>query len=438
MIKKTINFIRHDLWMIPSQELKPSHSIIIRQIRIIILAIKGIFKNNLQIRASALTLYTMLTVVPILAMIFGISKGFGLEEYLQGYLTENFSGQAVVIDKMIVFAQSLLSRTSGGYMAGIGVIILLYSVMSIFDHIETAFNIIWQVAKPRNFFRKFSDYFSLMFIAPVLIISSSSITVYITTYIGNLSEKAHIFSFLDKTVNFLLQFSPYLMLWLLFTLLYMIMPNTKVRFKSALYAGVIAGSIFQIVQWGYIHFQIGVSSYNAIYGSFAAIPLFIIWLQLSWLIVLLGAEMSFANQNIEKFEFESGSTSISIKQKRAVALYITHQIVKRFAVGEKSLTPKELAISLKLPVRLLREILSELVSCGIICEVLTDTKENNVYQPARDINQLTMYNVIDRLESYDDFDYKIKDENMDKIMEMQKELIKSMEIAKSNTLIKDI
>src|SRR3972149_3873262 len=289
-IPKIISFIKTDIWRIRLEELPRQKSFFIKQLRIFLLAFRGFTEDKCQLRASALTFYSMLSIVPVIALIFAIGKGFGLEKLLEKQLSTMLKGQQEVMQQVLTFANSLLENTSGGLIAGVGVVLLLYAVMQVLSNIENSFNDIWQIKRDRSFVRKFSDYLSIMLIAPVLIIMSGSITIFITTQITRITESIELIGFFSPLIFLLLKLLPYCMIWLLFTFIYIVMPNTKVNFKSALIAGIIAGTIFQVSEWAYISFQIGVAKYNAIYGSFAAMPLFLIWLQTSWLIVLFGAE----------------------------------------------------------------------------------------------------------------------------------------------------
>ncbi|NOZ47762.1 MAG: YihY family inner membrane protein [Chlorobi bacterium] len=438
MLKKLIHFIKKEVWAIQISKQPLKKAIPVRIIRIILLALRGFKEDQVQIRASALTLFTLLSIVPIVAMAFGIAQGFGLEKTLETQLMEYFHGQEEVFNWIIQFAQSFLANTKGGIIAGIGLVLLFWSVMKILGNIEKSFNAIWQVEKGRVWIRKFTDYISIMIIAPVLIILSSSATVFITTQINTITNEVEILGYFSPLIDFSLTFLPYVFMWLLLTIIYMVMPNIKVNFRSALVAGIIAGSVFQITQWAYIHFQVGVSRYGAIYGSFAAFPLFLIWLQISWLIILLGAEISFAEQNVQNYEFENESLNISNSYKKIIALLITNTIIKVFEKGEKALTASEISQKLEIPIRLVKRSINDLVSAGI----LTDTSTNNkgkAYQPASDISKLHIVDVVNALdedgESEFDFTKNKILENIQKKVELIREQIIS---SKGNVLIKDI
>ncbi|MCA9398486.1 MAG: YihY/virulence factor BrkB family protein, partial [Candidatus Omnitrophica bacterium] len=384
-ITKLIDFLRVGVWRIRADKLPKTKSFWIRQLRIILLAIRGFDEDKCTLRASALTFFSLLSVVPIVAMAFGIAKGFGFEKRLETELLEKMPGQEEVAAQIIGFAQSFLQNTQGGVIAGIGVAVLFWTVIKVLGQIESAFNDVWGIRKSRSFGRKFSDYLSIMLICPILLIMSSSLTVMVTSQVTLIMEKITILGPVAPFILKLLKLLPYAVLWIVFTFIYIFMPNTEVKFRSGLLAGIIAGTIYQLVQWVYITFQIGASKYGAIYGSFAALPLFLIWLQVSWLVVLFGAEISFAEQNVETYEFEPDCLKVSRHFKNLMSLRIVHLCVHNFVNEQKPWRASEISHALEMPIRLTRELLFELVEAKILSEVkLDDTKPITAYQPARD------------------------------------------------------
>jgi len=395
-----IKKINDAIWHTPLSELSKGKTFLIKQGRIILLSARGFLSNNVQLRASALTLYSLLAVVPIVAIAFAIAKGFGLDQDLEKEISKNFEAQQEVLNWLISHARDALRETKGGYIAGIGIIILFWSVMELLGHIESSFNHIWQIRTSRPWYRKFTDYLTIMLIAPVLIIISSSATVFITTQLTGFMEKAPILDALKPLITFLIKFIPYLLTWIGLTLLFIVMPNTKVKFWSALVAGIVAGTILQILQWLYIDLQFGISKLNTIYGSFAAIPLLIIWLQASWTIVLLGAELSFANQNVSRYEYESEALNISYSQKRSLVIMIMHFIIRNFATGERPPGAGTIAGHLKIPVRLINDILQDLNNVGLVSVIHENEKKERLYQPGMDINKLTLSYVLLKLDRH--------------------------------------
>ncbi len=435
IIKELINFITVDIWRIPLRELPKTKSFFIKQLRITLVALRGFSENQVQLRASALTFYSLLSIVPVIAMIFGIAKGFGFQDKLQRELVSTFEGHQEVLAYILDFSERLLDKANGVFIGGVGLVLLIWSVMKVLGSIENSFNSIWQIKKPRVFIRKFSDYLTMMLVAPIFILLSSSVTVFITTHFERFAQD---YAFLES-FRFLLSLIPYLLIWLLLTIIYMVMPNTKVTFSSALIGGIIAGTVFQVTQWIYIHFQVGMNKYGAIYGGFAAIPLFIIWLQLSWVIVLLGAEISFANQNVDRYEFESDARHISSRFKRLVSLMVANLVVKNFAIGKKPLTATDISQELKVPIRIVRDIIYELVEVSIFSEALADNPKVRAYQPAIDINIITIDMVLKRLEERGSQHITVsKNKEYQKLSEILESFDESINKSPSNMLLRDI
>jgi membrane protein len=398
MLSRIINFLKKDIWHIEAKELSSGKSFFLGILRVVVLTIRGFDEDKLQLRASALTFFSLLALVPVAAMAFAVAKGFGLEAILERQLLHEFPSQQEVLLQVIGFAHNLLDKTRGGTMAVIGIIVLFWAVIKVLGHIERSFNDIWTIKKSRSLWRKFSDYLTIMLICPILIIGSSSFTVFLKTQLAPIIGKIALLGYFSPLIYLLLRFLPYSMIWLLFTLTYLLMPNTKVNFSSGFLAGIIAGTIYQLVQLAYINFQFIIARYNAIYGSFAALPLFLIWLQISWLIVLFGAEISYAFQNSELYEFEPGSLRISHSMKILMSLQVGHLFIQNFSNAEKPLTAHQVAMALGMPSRLAQTIIGDLVDAHILSETEAEGNEAAAYQPALDINKLTLSYVINALE----------------------------------------
>jgi membrane protein len=438
-VGKILQFIKEDIWKIPTKKLPKKKSYLIRQARIILLTFRGFDEDKCALRASALTYYSVLSIVPVIALIFAISKGFGFEGRLQAMLTKSLSGQEEVMNWIWTFAQSAIESAKGGLIAGIGIVILLWTVMKVLNNIEQSFNDIWEVKKSRAFVRKLTDYTSIIIVAPIFIILSSSATVFISAYIHDASSDSQVMQYLGPVVAFFMKLLPYFLVILLFTFLYMVLPNTKVKFKSALMAGIVSGIIFQLAQWGYVNFQVGVAKYNAVYGSFAALPLFLIWIQLSWFIVLFGAELSFANQNVEHYEFEVDVHHVSVKQKKALTLLIANLVICRFRDGKPPYNSEEISTKLDLPTRLVNNLIFELVESGIFSEIKTSTYKDCNYQPALDINKLTAAYIIEKLESKSKIEISLDSvEQMDKVNDIIAEFQLIINKSDKNILLKDL
>jgi len=395
---KIMEFIRVGIWRVRLKDSSRTKYFFIKQLRILILATRGFTKDRCTLSASALTFYSILSIVPVVAMAFGIAKGFGFQKLLEKELLGKFQGQEEVMNRVVAFAHSLLENTKGHLIASFGILFLLWTVIKLLSQIEHSLNDIWEVKSPRTYGRKFSDYLSIMLISPILFILSSSVTVFITTQISVITQKVALIGMFSPVIFFMVKLIPYGLIWILFIFIYMLMPNTKVNFSSGLIAGIIAGTIYQIAQWAYITFQVGMARYNAIYGSFAALPLFLIWIQLSWLIVLFGAEISFAYQYVDTYDFEPDRRYISPAFKKLLSLQVSRLIISTFLKADPPLSAISISKTLQIPIRLVEQILEELVEAGIVSDTEVKKNKEMSYQPARDINAITINTVIEALD----------------------------------------
>jgi membrane protein len=440
-ISGAIKFVTVDIWRLRLEDLPFGKSFLVKQLRVFLLALRGFVEDRCFSRASSLTFNTLLSIVPVVAILFGVAKGFGFETKLKRELFDKFSGEAQqeVLWKVFDFAESMLQVTKGGVIAGIGLVILFWSVINVLGNIEASFNEIWEIKESRTWARKFSDYLAIMILSPIFIMLSSSATVFITSQITHLTEQIKLLGMISPFIFLGLKLIPYVLIWILFTIIYILMPNTKVNLKAGLLAGIIAGTIFQIVQWGYISFQIGTAKYNAIYGSFAALPLFLMWVQISWWVVLFGAELSFAHQNVDTYEFEPDSRRVSPAFKKVLTLQIAHLLVKNFANGEKPLTDVEICTRLKMPIRLAHIVLYDLVKSRVVSEIRTRQDRQFAYQPARDISTLTIKYVIDAIDQNGTNNIPVaRTEEFVALSEAIDNFREEMEASPANKLLKDI
>jgi membrane protein len=442
MIPRIIKFLTVDIWRIRLRNLPRNQHFLIKQLRVVLLALRGFYEDRCQLRASALTFYSLLSVVPVLAMAFGIAKGFGLQEKLTEQLDklpERFPIGVEVVAGVRNAATKLLTETKGDVIAGIGVVVLFWTVIKVLGNIEKSFNSIWGVKKARSIGRRLSDYLSMMFICPILFVIASSATVFVAGQIELLVAKVALLGAISPLIFMLLRLTPYCVIWILFTFIYIFMPNTKVNFKSGLLAGVVAGTIYQVVQWVYFSFQIGVAKYNAIYGTFAALPLFLLWLQLSWLIVLFGAEISFAHQNVDTYEFEPDSLRASNRFRKLLSLRMTHQLVKNFCAGEEPSTATEISHSLEIPIRLVRQLLFELTEARVLSETVTDDDDEVAYQPAQSAEKYTPKFVLEALDRRGSDDIPVADSSeMDILSRCLNDFARVIEESSSNILLKEL
>lgn len=433
LIESVKNYITTDIWRINGSDEPRNQFFIIRIFRMFILATRRFQSDQGMVRASALTYYSLLSVVPVVALAFAIAKGFGFRESLEFELQRRLVGHEEVFVWIKNFALDYLENTKGGAIAGVGVVVLLWSIMKILGNIENALNDIWKVESSRSFFRKFTNYISFMVVATILLVGSSSFLVFITSKI-QVFNIGHIAS---QIINWS---APHVMTWLVFILMFLVMPNTKVKIGPAIFGGIFAGTLFLLLQFVYIKFQIGVSKYNAIYGSFAAIPLFLVWMRSSWLVILFSAELSYAAQYERNFEFESEIKNMSSYSRRIVSLMLVKMSVEHFKNSLLPPSATDFSVSLKLPSRIVNELLGTLVSAEVLNQVVTPGFLDEVrYSPAFDINIMTISMVVMRIEKYgvsdilfgDTYEYK-------KFLSVFSEFSNDFEKSDVNKLISEI
>ena len=363
---------------------------LVQQYRLLFYTARGLVEHGTLVRSAALTFYTLMSLVPLLALVFAVVKGFGLADGLVENLYELFPQHPETVDYIVGFAENALARTQGGVVAAVGLVMLFWAVIRVFGSIENAFNNIWEVKVERSIARQWTDYIAVVMIVPVLWILANAVGNYIEQVLG-LYDKWY-FTTLSRLASMVV-------IWTMFTLLYLIIPNARVRFQSALMAGIVAGTIFLLFQWGYVYVQRWMTSYNAIYGSFAALPLFLIWMQTSWEILLFGGELSFAYQNISRFAEERESLRISYDQRRKVLLAVMILVARNFRDHGGTIPTDEIRKRLGLPTRIVNDILFQLVQAGQLIAVRSGDGEREVaFAPAHDLSSTTVYGILEAVE----------------------------------------
>ncbi|NGX29111.1 MAG: hypothetical protein K940chlam1_01307 [Candidatus Anoxychlamydiales bacterium] len=297
MLKKFRDFLLHKLWGKNLNKISSLRRFFYKTIKIFWIAIDKVFRHQLTLRASALTYFSLMAIVPFFALIFAVAKKIGDQEIIEAELLERFKEQQEIVLKVIEFAKNLIIEAKGGLIAFVGIIFLFWSLIKLLSNLEGSLNEIWQVKTTRKVKRRLSNYLALMFVIPVFFVTFISLRI----YISNLISKDVV---IETIFRLPLSLAPYLLILALFTFIYVFMPSVKVKIKYALLSAVLSSAIYQIVQAIYVNFQVGITRFNAIYGSFAALPLFLIWLQISWLIFLFGAQFCFAIQNLDKIKIK--------------------------------------------------------------------------------------------------------------------------------------
>lgn len=386
-------------WNVLAGSVRSSKPYWVRQGRILYLLYKGIKRDNIYIKASALTFFSILSVIPLVALAFGIAKGFGLHDEMRAQIIMQFHNQEQVMNWILDFANNTLEQTSGGWLAGIGVAFLFYTVGQLLRYVESTFNSIWKVEETRVWYRQLTDYLAIIFLVPVIFIASSSVTVLATTRLNELLSRSDMLEGLKPVVSFLVQLLPFILLCFVSTAAFLVMPNTRVKVRSAIFAGIVAGIALQIIQILYVESQVGIAKLGTLYGSFAAIPLLMIWMQMSWVVLLMGAQLSYYLQNITRYEFEFDVQKVSPRQKKRLSLLVMHTLVSDFIRGGRPKAPEEISEQLSLPARTVHECLDQLRDSDMVTEVWDDSEERYIYQPGTDINKMTLSFLLEKLET---------------------------------------
>ncbi len=390
-------FVSEGIWSVDETSLRPALRIPLREVRRLAITVECFVHNNLQSYAAALTYSCLLAAVPVLSIVFAIARGFGFGSIIEARIKENISADNDLTESVFGFIDHYLEHTHSGVFLGVGLILLLYTVVMLTSNIETAFNTIWHVRSPRDLPRQILNYAAIFLLFPLLIVVTSGFSISMLTFVDQLRE----YELISNTMRFAIKYTPALLACLCFVALYKFMPNTQVKWRAVIVPGFVAGCLFLVLQYFYIHYQLMLSSYNAIYGSFAALPLFMLWLQLSWYVCLAGAQMSYAYQHDGDYLFAKDSNRISRKEHDSLCLLLLSRIARHFRDGQPAYSIHTLSLETGMPHSLTQGLVDELVSVGLLSELRDETKANVHYQPSLDIRRITVGYVLRQLDNKD-------------------------------------
>lgn len=373
-------------------------------IKTINLSVRSFLDRDLQSQAAAMTFKTVLSIVPALAMLFAIGRGFGIQEILQSQLFTYFPAQREALDTAFEFVESYLTNSSGGVFVGIGVAFLLYTLISLLDSVESSFNKIWGIKRGRSVIRKITDYTAILLILPILLLCSSGITLLMSTTLESTLP-----SQLAPAAAWLVEIAGLVILWIFYTGVYLLVPNTRVKFKNALIAGILAGTAFAILQWLFVTGQLYVTRYNAIYGSVAFLPLLLIWLQLVWLITLAGGVLCYASQSIYEFSFNADIAHIALDYRRKIVIGVYKVIIDNFVAQKKPITEVEITSEFGIPISLVTRAINDLADNGLVNRVVVNDEERRIttagLAPALDPGEISLGLVLRRMRTKGSSDF---------------------------------
>ncbi len=467
-VKEWINFLTYDIWRLNPENFSGKKNIFHNILKIIMLTVRGVQEQDLSASSRSLTYRTILSVVPMLAVIFAIARGFGFEKIVESQIFDFFSGKdfemsapisiepslngeivtdsltyngdsimvnsstsiisqslpssksmmpdimtsdntSFTIETLVAFVNNSLEHAKGGVFAGIGVILLLYTIVLLFSDIENSFNRIWGIKKGRPIQRRVIDYFALMLLLPIFVVVNYSLTAILQASADSIDILTNIITpLMGQIINTL----PFVVMIVSMTLLYKFMPNLKVKFLSALAGGIVGGIALQLFQIIYLEGQLWISKYNAIYGAFAALPLLLLWTQVSWFIVLIGAEISFATQNVQQFSFDRETNNITRRYRDFFTIMISSVIVRRFAESKSPLTAANLSLKCKIPIKLTNDIIDQLIKLEMVLPTPTpDDDRVFAFQPAYDINQMSVASLMELIDNDGTEDFHVDTKN---------------------------
>ena len=371
LVKKINYFLTSQLWSIDTSALNKTRSFFVNLVRLIYITIREFMKNELTLRAMSLVYTTLLSLVPLLAFSISLLKAFGvvdnkLEPFLISFL-EPLGSKGVEVSNQIL---EFIGRINFGVLGVIGLLLLIYTSVSVINKIEDSLNIIWQVKKGRSLARRFSDYITILLVGPVLMVVAigSMATLESNTIVNSILSIEPV----GTIVLIIGQVLPFLVVLLVFSFIYVLIPNTKVNIKSALLGGAIAGIAWHLTSWGFTISVASSTKYAAIYSSLALLIIFMIWLYLNWLILLAGAQIAFCYQNLKFLTVKKEVLNLSTKLKEKLSFVVMFLIGYSFYHDKERWTLHSLIEHLKLPQDPVEDAVKELEESKLIIETGDD------------------------------------------------------------------
>lgn len=393
-IQRIREFIQYDLWRQPHMAIHaPKKRLLYRTLQTIILVARGFKDKVLVVRANSLSFALLFAFIPMTALIYAVARGFGFEELLIEQLSGTFFAEANITPVLLEWIERYLETAREGLFLGIGLIVLIWAVYAFFNMLENSFNSIWNVKQSRSLGRRLANYVMTLLLVPVLVAMTSGISIFLssTEVLSTMLEA------MEPLRRFALRFIPFVAASAVFTWIFMAIPNTKVKFSSAIIPGVVMGMLFQVVQGFSMYLVVLFARMSIVYGAFSAIPLVLIWLNITCWLLLIGAELAFAIQNNDMFAYERDIETMSRRYKDYVMLYLLSVIVQRFEQGKTPLTAQQMAEQNQLPIRLVQQLVSRLEESNIVHRVSVGAQEDEAFVPALDTHTITVEMVIGRI-----------------------------------------
>ncbi len=389
-IKKIVSFLKKDLWIIDLDKLTRTKTLFFKSLRLISFTIREMMTNELQLRAVSLVYTTLLSIVPLIAFSFSILQSFGvvnnqLEPILQNFLTP-LGEQGIQISQKIL---EFVGNMKVGVLGTLGLLTLLYTVFSMIKKIDDSINVIWKVHRGRGILKRITNYISLTVLGPILMFVILGLTATLAS--NTIVDKLAHYKTFGALIIIWGTILPYLLVSIIFSIIYLIVPNTKVRIWPAIIGGIVAGIFWQISSQLFAKGVASSTKYFAIYSSLAIVILFMIWQYISWLILLIGVQISYCAQKIDYSGINLKSSEISSKLKERISLSVMYLIGKHFSLGLKNLSLDQIVDLTNMPYEFVNSSIKELTVKNLLIES-ADTP--TTYIPAKDLELISLEEII--------------------------------------------
>lgn len=393
-IQRIREFIQYDLWRQSHIGVHaPKKRLLYRILQTLILVGRGFKDQVLVVRANSLTFALLFAFIPMMALIYAVARGFGFEELVSQQLTGSFLAEANIAPILLEWVERYLATARDGLFVGIGLVVLIWAVYAFFNMLENYFNSIWNVKKTRSFGRRMTNYVMTLLLVPILVVVTSGISI----FLNSTEVLSSVLQSVEPLRKFMLRFIPFVATSAVFTWIFIAIPSTKVKFSSAIIPGVLMGFLYQVVQALSMYLVVLFTRMSIVYGAFSAIPLVLIWLNITCWLLLIGSALAFAIQNNDWFAYERDIETMSRRYKDYVMLYLLSVIVRRFEHGDTPQTAQEMALHHQLPIRLVSQLLTRLEDTNIVRRVYVEQEEDETFVPAMDTRLITVEMVIGRI-----------------------------------------
>jgi membrane protein len=422
-VGKTQKFMSQDLWELEPESFSKARRCGLKFLRVCALVFKGFREDKCPIHASSLTFTTVMAMVPLLVILFAIAKGFGFEQ-VSGMLLAKTTDMPPAFQDAVKTILSTVGSASAGALGGVGVVFFLWATIKMLSSIEDTFNIVWGIKTPRAFTDKVRNYIVILVVAPILLVVAQTGLPVIMGFAGKLT-------WMGPFLKFALQTIPVFVMAFTFTFVYIMMPNTKVKFSAAFTGAFVSAVLTVLFQFAIIKLGVLATNANKTYGTLAAIPLFLSWVQISWMIMLLGAEVAFSIQNAGTYARERLAVNPSARSRLCLAFALMKRITAAFETGTGPFDTIAYGTAARVPVRLINDVIAILAKNGLVAEAAEQQGCYTLLRDPADVSARAIADAIlnegadpNELGMKDDFPMfgKITDESF---QTLEKQLLKS-------------